>query len=451
MSHQAVPQTFKVAFSFAGEQRELVRSIAEAVERLLGPDSVFYDDWYEHLIAGDDADLRLQEIYSKRAKLVVPCISERYGGKPWTLAEYRAIRALQMELSASPDRNAVYRVLPLRVGDGEVKGMMFNAVCPDVRQKPVAQTAELIVNRLRVVEPEATSDSKAPAPSVYLAECTPDLDDAEKPINRGRMQAFLQDLGWTVLPSSEYPADEYQSLLQADVARCKAFVQLIGPYAWKRGGFDRLQNEVATNAGIKRFRFRSSDIELAKVDPAHREFLTEPDVISGGFEDFKVHLEKELRVLAQRDRVGAADGDASIPPRVFVVVHSANPDPLWEQVFQWLYEQEKIDPYQLKSDESIESKHVGDPCHGFLVVCDGTALNDGPLSPRDHMEQCRLIQLKVKDAAHRPPVGLVYWPPPAPAWARLLRCTPLKLHRILGDAPTNLPEFFAEVRRVAQC
>ena len=66
------------------------------------------------------------------------------------------------------------------------------------------------------------------------------------------------------------------------------------------------------------------------------------------------------------------------------------------------------------------------------------------------MEQCRLIQMKEKSAARRPPVALVYWPPPPPLWARLLRCTPLKLHRILGDAPTKLREFVAEVRKVAQ-
>jgi hypothetical protein len=450
MTHRDVPQTFQVAFSFAGEQRDLVRSIAEAVERLLGPGTVFLDEWFEHLIAGDDADLRLQEIYSKRSRLVVPCISERYGGKPWTHAEHRAIRALEMELFSSADANAGYRILPLRVGDGNVKGIMFNTICPDVRQKPMPQTVELIVNRLRLIDPEAGRLAATPVRSVYLAECTPDMDDPEKPINRVRMRAFLEDLGWTVLPATEYPGEQYQAMLQADLAKCLAFVQLIGPYAWKRGGFDRAQNEAAALAGIKRFRFRSSEIDLAKVDAAHREFLTAPDVMAGGFEDFKVHLAKELSVLAQRDRGAAGGGDAPIPPRVFVVVHSANPDPLWEQVFQWLYEQEKIDPYQLKCGESIESKHVGDPCHGFLVVCDGTALEDGPLSPREHMEQCRLIQLKVKDAARRPPVGLVYWPPPAPAWARLLRCTPLKLHRILGDAPTNLPQFFAEVRRVAQ-
>jgi len=450
MQARPLPETFLVAFSFAGEQRDLVRSIAEAVEQLLGRGTVFYDDWFEHYIAGDDADLRLQNIYGKRSSLVVSCVSERYGGKPWTRAEHRAIRALQMQLYESKGEKASHRILPLRVGDGDVEGVPFNTICPDARRKPVAQTAELIVNRLRLIVPEAGPGPDTPSRCVYLAECTPDMDDPAKPINRGRMKAFLEDLRWTVLPSSEYPPDQYQSLLENDLKECLAFVQLIGPYPWKRGGFDRIQNDTAALA-TRRFRFRSSDLDLTKVDPAHREFLTAPDVMATGFEDFKVHLQKELTVLAQRrDRAADEQGDEGIPPRVFVVIHSANPDPLWEQVFQWLYEEQQIDAYQLKAGETLEGKQLGDPCHGFLIVCDGTALQDGPLSPRDDMEQCRLIQMKVKNAARRPPVGLVYWPPPPPAWARLLRCTPLKLHRIVGDAPANLGEFFAEVRKVAQ-
>jgi hypothetical protein len=451
MGARPLPETFLVSFSFAGEQRQLVCSIAEAVEQLLGRGTVFYDDWFEHYIAGDDADLRLQNIYAKRSSLVVSCVSERYGGKPWTRAEHKAIRALQMELYESKDDKDAYRILPLRVGEGDVDGVPFNTICPDARQKPVAQTAELIVNRLRLIVPDAgRGTDSAASPCVYLAECTPDLDDPTKPINRDRIKAFLEDLGWTVLPRSEYQPAEYQIHLQNDLKECLAFVQLLGPYPWKRGGFDRIQNEAAASVA-RRFRFRSSEIDLTKVDAAHREFLSAGDVMSGGFEDFKVHLQKELTILKQQyARNASGQRDDVIPPRVFVVIHSANPDPLWEQVFQWLYEQEKIDPYQLKTDESIEGKHQGDPCHGFLVVCDRTALEEGPLSPRDHMEQCRLIQMKVKNAARRPPVGLVYWPPPAPAWARLLRCTPLKLHRILGDAPTNLNEFFAEVRKVAE-
>jgi hypothetical protein len=100
--------------------------------------------------------------------------------------------------------------------------------------------------------------------------------------------------------------------------------------------------------------------------------------------------------------------------------------------------------------ESLEAKHRAEPCHGFLVVCDAGSLEEGTYSPRETMEQCRQIQMREKNAARRPPVALVYWPPPAAAWSRLLRTTPLKLHRILGDAPTNLGEFFDEVRKVAQ-
>jgi hypothetical protein len=40
------PEKPLVAFSFAGEQRDLVRSIAEALEQRLGRGAVFFDEWY---------------------------------------------------------------------------------------------------------------------------------------------------------------------------------------------------------------------------------------------------------------------------------------------------------------------------------------------------------------------------------------------------------------------
>lgn len=450
MPARPVPEKFLVAFSFAGEQRELVRSIAEAVEQRLGVGTVFYDDWFEHYIAGDDADLRLQNIYGKRSVLVVPCISARYGGKSWTRAEHKAIRALQMKLYQSSDEKDSHRILPLRVGDGDVDGIFENTICPDVQKRPVPQTAELIVNKLRLIEPDAGRDSGAArgpdsARFVYLAECTPDMDDP-----RDRMKAFLEELGWTVLPASEYPQDQYQSALEKDLREALAFVQLLGPYPWKRGGFDRLQNDAATALGFPRFRYRSSEIDLTKVDAKQREFLAAPEIVAAGFEDFKAHLGKELAVLAQRRDAASHEGGDGHPPLVAVAIRSANPDPLWEQVFQWIYEQEKIDPYHLAPGETFEGKHRAEPCHGFLVVCDAASLQDGPHSPRESMEQCRLIQMKEKNAARRPPVALVYWPPPSAVWAKLLHCTPLKLHRILGDAPTNLGAFFDEVRKAAR-
>ena len=75
MIARELPEKFLVAFSFAGEQRDLVRAIAEAVEKKIGRNNVFFDEWFEHFIAGHDADLKLQKIYGEQCELVVVCVS----------------------------------------------------------------------------------------------------------------------------------------------------------------------------------------------------------------------------------------------------------------------------------------------------------------------------------------------------------------------------------------
>jgi hypothetical protein len=141
-----VPTRFAVAFSFAGEQRQLVLPIAQEVEAILGRSTVFYDDWYEHWLAGADADLLLQELYNEGTELVVVCVSSAYASKPWTLTEHRAVRARLMQAVSSPvDRQ---RILPIRVGDGEFKGVLPNEIVPDVRGRTPLDAAEMIVARL---------------------------------------------------------------------------------------------------------------------------------------------------------------------------------------------------------------------------------------------------------------------------------------------------------------
>jgi hypothetical protein len=144
MSVRDVPARFAVAFSLAGEQRQLVLPIAQEVEAVLGTSTVFYDDWYEHWIAGMDADLLLQKLYAERAELVVVCVSGAYGGKPWTRTEHRAVRARLMVA----DRHQIF---PMRVGDGDVEGVLFNEIVPDFRRKTAVEAAELIVARLNLV------------------------------------------------------------------------------------------------------------------------------------------------------------------------------------------------------------------------------------------------------------------------------------------------------------
>jgi hypothetical protein len=455
MNQRSIPQRFQVSFSFAGEQRSQVRSIAKTLEERLGPNTVFVDEWYEHLIAGSDADEWLQQLYGEQSDLVVLCLSADYTAKRWTRAEHEAIRDLNMRLRGSGDPRDRLRILPLKLGNGEPSRIPFNTVYVDGRTKSAEDIVEIILRRLASLRPRgpAGAGPTGHGRRIFLAEVTPDLDDRTKPVNRDRVKSFLQSRGWSVLPDADYSEDEYRERLGEDLASASAFVQLRGRYPWKRGDFDRLQHATAVKAGLKTLIYRSSDIDLPEVEPeAHRAFLAAPEVIATGFDDFLVFLEKELEGLLQPPPLphGAQD-----PPLVRVVTRSKRPDELWERVFEWVFVEEKILSDHLAPDESLEAKHEKEPCQGFLIVCDSAAMDDGPLSPRQHIEQCRTIQMREKNPARRPAVGLVYWPPPAPSWPKLLQCQTLNMYYAAADAvarqkPQELGNFFSAVRRVAR-
>lgn len=206
MPTRPIPDKFLVAFSFAGEQRNLVSSIAEAVEKQLGMGKVFYDEWFEYYIAGQNADIRLQKVYSELSILVVLCISEHYGGKPWTLAEHTAIRDLQMRTSASKDKRAEFRILPVRVGDGDVPGIFINTIVSDVRQKTIDESVQLILDRLSLIDPLITTGGGGPPPpppGPVWPEHPPELDwplADHTPAREAFGKLIVRNADWRYLP-----------------------------------------------------------------------------------------------------------------------------------------------------------------------------------------------------------------------------------------------------------
>src|ERR1041384_2087248 len=128
MPAREVPERFLVALSFSGAEREFVRTIAEAVEGRLGSTSVFFDEWFEFYVGGHDADVKLQRIYGSGCELAVVCVSATYGSKVWTRAEHEAIRARLMRARAEQDLRQRDRIFPIRVGDGDIDGIPFNAM-----------------------------------------------------------------------------------------------------------------------------------------------------------------------------------------------------------------------------------------------------------------------------------------------------------------------------------
>lgn len=238
MVTRRLPDKFLVAFAFAGKYRELVRAIADEVEKALGESNVFLDEWYEHYLAGDDADLKLQKIYGDQSVLVVVCVSEYYGGNSWTRAEHRAIRARRMRASAAGNSGGKFEILPIRVGDGDIDGIPFNTIVPDVRSKSVAEITTLIINRLRLITENFERNVKVAIRGVSSGTAVSELGDkpAKEPTQR---QAKVIEKK----QAREY--DIFLSYSRKDIERARWFIDL-----FEREGFSVFWDLASIPPGI---------------------------------------------------------------------------------------------------------------------------------------------------------------------------------------------------------
>jgi hypothetical protein len=458
-NHRSVPDQFLVAFSFAGEHRDLVRTIAEATEQLLGKGTVFYDEWYEELLAGSSADLKLQDIYGSGSDVIVMCASAEYDSKEWTIAEWDSIRARHMKLRAKGNGESD-RLLPLRVADGDVEGLLENAIWVDARQRTPSYLADLIVQRVRKFVAEAGR------PRVFLAQTQFDMEDESQPVNRPKLKRFLeQECQYTVSPTGDLldlDPVEYRPALRAELASCHAFVQLLSGTPWKPGRYDIVQFTEASDTKLPQFCFRGDLAAELAGDEEQKVLIEGSGNIAGQFEDFKQHLKIKLGELAvkqgaelrqfqeadRRSRMGteAAESEDDLP-LIRVAIRAGEGKDIWNQVFTCLEEKVLFD--ELGPDRTFESAQSAEPCHGFLILCDERAQIDEDFSPREALAQCRQIQTQQKDKAQVPPVGIVFRAPPEPIWSQLLKSTPRCLSRVLGsDLEQGLGEFLKQVRDV---
>lgn len=135
---------FEVALSFPGEVRELVKQIAAELERKFGPDAYFYDNNYVAQIARPNADLLLQDIYGKRARLVVVFICKEYDVKKWCGVEFRTIRQLLFDKTD--------RIMLVRAGQGDVEGIFALDGYIDANAYTPEEIAEQIETRVHLAE-----------------------------------------------------------------------------------------------------------------------------------------------------------------------------------------------------------------------------------------------------------------------------------------------------------
>ncbi|AVP99585.1 hypothetical protein C7S18_21475 [Ahniella affigens] len=132
---------YAVAFSFAGEDVEVVRPLAEALEQALLPGEVFFDEFEEHKLFNNSLRNDLSDLYLNRAVLVVRCLSQAYSKKPWCQAESVVI-AVREKLSP-------HSVLDIYVTDAQNQNLAGQAEFLIAAHLHPQLTLETIMVRLR--------------------------------------------------------------------------------------------------------------------------------------------------------------------------------------------------------------------------------------------------------------------------------------------------------------
>jgi hypothetical protein len=111
-----LPDSFDVAISFAGSERESALRLAQTL-RDAGY-AVFYDDFYPEQLWGKNLAIFFDEIFRKKARFCVMFVSKEYQQRVWTSHEARSAQA-----RAVAEKGNEY-ILPIQVDATELEGLL---------------------------------------------------------------------------------------------------------------------------------------------------------------------------------------------------------------------------------------------------------------------------------------------------------------------------------------
>lgn len=139
MSSEIKKYDFEIALSFAGENREYVREVANNLKSY--GVRVFYDEFEEHTLWGKNLISYLQEIYKEKAKYTVMFISKDYAKKVWTNHERQSMQERAFKESEE-------YILPARFDDTEIPGLYSTISYIDLNTKSPYEFTKIILNKI---------------------------------------------------------------------------------------------------------------------------------------------------------------------------------------------------------------------------------------------------------------------------------------------------------------
>ena len=130
---------FDVAISFAGEDREFARELAESLKaRKL---AVFFDEFEKEKLWGSNLYDHLSKVYTESAKFCIMIISENYEKKSWTNFE-------RQNAQARAFRESREYILPVRLDNTKIPGLSETIGYISYPENTVEEIVDLVFSKL---------------------------------------------------------------------------------------------------------------------------------------------------------------------------------------------------------------------------------------------------------------------------------------------------------------
>jgi hypothetical protein len=166
-------KNFDVAISFAGEDREIARALAEGLHGM--GYEVFYDVFRAHDLWGKNLYEYLLSVYRDKAKYCIILLSSHYKSKAWTRLELKGAESRVLS------ENESEYILPVRLDDAEIPGLPDTIGYLDLRQHGIPFVLEQFDKKFKLTEntpPRKASATKSGTVSLTRIR---DLDNPRWP------------------------------------------------------------------------------------------------------------------------------------------------------------------------------------------------------------------------------------------------------------------------------
>jgi TIR domain len=163
---------FRVAFSFAGEKRDFVASLARILADRFGEAAILYDKYHEAEFAQWRLGLNLPALYHDQSDLIVVVVCSAYSEKNWCGLEWLAIHGMLM---SGKNRD----VMLCRFDHAKLQGLYENAGFVELDHKTPEEAARRILERL------ALNEGKPKDHYIQDAESTVTRDKPDTPALAG--------------------------------------------------------------------------------------------------------------------------------------------------------------------------------------------------------------------------------------------------------------------------